>query len=211
MNHDHHLREIIAELPYWPSVSYLANLTNAKLLLLENCEHFVKSSNRNRCWIAGANGPLQLSIPIAGGRSHKQFYREALTDASKAWRRQHWHSIQSAYGKSPFFEFYELELASIYTSDENKLWEFNLLLIKWILEKLTLRPAIAYTDCFRPQYEQNDYRLYGTWQRSELPSYYQCFSEKTGFLSDMAGLDLLFNLGPQGAVSYLLKIHPISA
>ncbi len=206
MNHDQHLATIIAELPYWPSISYLANLTNAKLLLLENCEHFVKSSNRNRCWIAGPNGALLLTIPISGGRSHKQLYREVVAENTKSWRRQHWQSIKSAYGKSPFFEYYEDELATMYYDQENQLWAINLHLLKWLLQKLRLHVEIQQTKDFLHQYEQDDCRLYAAWKRLDLPAYYQCFSEKNGFLSDLAGIDLLFNLGPEAARAYLTRI-----
>jgi len=206
VNHDQHLKEIIAELPYWPSASYLANLANTKLLLLENCEHFVKSSNRNRCWIAGANGALLLSIPISGGRSHKQLYREVLTDDAKAWRRQHWQSIKSAYGKSPFFEFYEAEIQALYTANDSLLWDFNLKLLHWLLAKLGMQLPIQCTETFLGMHPENDCRLYGPWQRREIPAYYQCFSEKNGFQTDMAALDLLCNLGPQGARQYLAKL-----
>lgn len=206
MNHDQHLEEIIAELPYWPSVSYLANLANAKLLLLENCEHFVKSSNRNRCWIAGANGPMMLTVPISGGRSHKQLYREVVPDDSKSWRRQHWQSIKSAYGRSPFFEYYETEIHKLYASNESTLWEFNLKLLNWLLGKLGMQLQIQYTKDFHHPHTNHDFRLYATWRRTEMPSYYQCFAEKNGFQSDMAALDLLCNLGPQGAKHYLAKI-----
>lgn len=193
-------------MPYWPSVSYLANLANAKLLLLENCEHFVKSSNRNRCWIAGANGSLLLSIPIAGGRSHKQLYSEVRVDDTKPWRRQHWQSIKSAYGKSPFFEFYEAELEAMYSSSSKQLWEFNLSLLNWLLKKLDIQPDIHPTKVFAPVEHQNDFRLYVPWQLAKLPPYYQCFSEKNGFQSDMAGLDLLFNLGPMASRQYLARL-----
>lgn len=206
MNHDQHLEGIIAELPYWPSVSYLANLTNVKLLLLENCEHFVKSSNRNRCWITGANGVQLLSIPIAGGRSHKQLYNEVQIDSSKTWRRQHWHSIQSAYGKSPFFEFYAADLSAFYQQSENHLWTFNLQLLTWILQKLGMHLSIQKTEFFQLDHHLPDYRQSTPWRRKELAPYYQCFSEKHGFQTDLAALDLLLNLGPQASNAYLAQV-----
>ena len=40
----------------------------------------------------------------------------------------------------------------------------------------------------------------------ETPKYYQVFSNKYGFLSNLSILDLLFNLGPN-AIDYLYSIN----
>jgi hypothetical protein len=197
---------ILAELPYWPSVSYLAKITIHKRLLLEKCEHFVKSSNRNRCFISSANGIQLLTIPIAGGRSHKQPYAETLIDHRLPWQRQHWHAIESAYGKSAFFEYYHPELKPLYEQSTEKLWEFNEQLLRWLLKKLQIEVEVDYSKSYVKSIPGLDARTSKGPHQNELPPYYQVFANKNGFLSDMAGMDLLFNLGPRAAKAYLLAL-----
>lgn len=198
---------VLAELPYWPSVSYLAKITIHKRLLLEKCEHFVKSSNRNRCFIGSANGIQLLTIPIAGGRSHKQPYAETLIDQRLPWQRQHWHAIESAYGKSAFFEYYQHELRKLYELSPPNLWEFNEQLLHWLLKKLQMEVEVDYTKTYDKTAACLDARTSkGPLQRL-LPSYYQVFADKNGFLTDLAGIDLLLNLGPKAAKAYLLAVQ----
>lgn len=196
----------MAELPYWPSVSYLAKITIHKRLLLEKCEHFVKSANRNRCWLATANGIQLLTIPISGGRSHKQLYSETQTDNRLPWQRQHWQALSSAYGKSPFFEYYAQELVEMYQATPPSLWSFNERILRWLVLKLQLSVEIECTHLFEKSPACRDNRSYGGPHRKNILPYYQVFDNKHGFCSDMASFDLLFNLGPNQARAYLTKL-----
>lgn len=202
---------ILAELPYWPSVSYLTKITIHKRLLLEKCEHFVKSSNRNRCFIGSANGIQLLTIPIAGGRSHKQPYAETLIDQRLPWKRQHWHAIESAYGKSAFFEYYQHELKQIYEQSPENLWDFNEKLLQWLLKKLQIQIIIDCSSSYEKTVACQDIRSSKGPLQKQLPSYYQVFADKNGFLSDLSGMDLLFNLGPMAAKAYLLTAQEAKA
>lgn len=197
---------ILADLPYWASVSYLAKITIHERLLLEKCEHFVKSANRNRCFIASANGIQLLTIPIAGGRSHKQPYATTPIDNRLPWQRQHWHALVSAYSKSPFFEYYAPELEVIYKKPVEYLWNFNEALLLWLLKKIQLKPEVGFTQMYEKNVQCTDLRSSHGPERVTIPAYYQVFDNKHGFLHDMAGFDLLFNLGPQQAKRYLTEL-----
>jgi hypothetical protein len=201
--------KIVMALPYQASIGYLTKLTNHPLLLLEKHEHFVKASSRNRCYIYGANGLHLLSIPVRGGRSHKQLYSETCIDYRQNWPRQHWHSLKSAYGKSPFFEYYETELGHLYAQRPELHWEWNLALFHWILKSLKLQVNMAFTQSFEKPLQAGLIDLRGLELRSpdqNWPVYYQGFASKHGFLADLAGIDLLFNLGPAASLQYLKSI-----
>lgn len=195
-------------LPYQASISYLTKLTNHPLLFLEKQEHFVKASSRNRCFIFGANGIQLLSIPVLGGRSHKQAYQHTQIDHRQNWQRQHWQSLQSAYGKSPFFEYYETELGGLYQVKHNLLWDWNLSLLSWLFNSLRVQIEPAFTEVYEKHLSTGtDFRAIPLRDPSPSnPPYYQCFSEKHGFITDLAGIDLLFNLGPSAAWEYLRQL-----
>lgn len=196
-------------MPYWLSVSHLAKITIHERLLLEKCEHFVKSSNRNRCFIASANGLQLLTIPIAGGRSHKQAYAETRIDHRLPWKRQHWYAMESAYGKSAFFEFYAPELKHIYDEAPDTLWMFNEQLLGWLLSKIQFQIPIESTIEYEKEVPYTDWRSARGPQKLMLPPYYQVFADKNGFLSDLSAMDLLFNQGPKGTKQYLASISSL--
>jgi hypothetical protein len=198
---------IIMELQYLPGVSYLTKIANKPMVLLENCEHFVKSSARNRTAICSANGKQLLTVPIAGGRSHKQLYTQTPISYQTDWRKQHWFSIKSAYGKAPFFEFYELELEALFKQQPALLWDWNLMWTEWLLKKLGIQTKLGWTEKFVATYPPHlDYRNFEKTNHIDPTSpYYQCFSTRFGFLANLSGLDLLLNLGPQQAHQYLIS------
>ena len=195
------------ELQYLPGVSYLTKLANKPMVLLENCEHFVKSSARNRTAIYSANGKQLLTVPIAGGRSHKQLYAQTPIAYQNDWPKQHWFSIKSAYGKSPYFEYYETELERLFAERPALLWDWNLAWTLWLLNKLGLKTQLGLTEKFLPDYPAGlDWRNFEKKElTTSLAPYYQCFSEKNGFLPNLSGLDLLLNLGPRQAHQYLIS------
>ena len=97
--------KIIVESQYFPSISYFWLIDSADEIIIDIHEHFEKQSFRNRTIINGANGPLNLSIPIQH-HSPKMIISEVNVDFKQKWVNAHWRTIQSAYGKAPFFDFY---------------------------------------------------------------------------------------------------------
>ena len=95
------------------------------IVIEEQAEHYVKQTYRNRCIIAGDDGPIALTIPVTApaalpapspsttpGEAHhpigisKTPMHSVLISNHGEWRRQHWNAIVSAYRSSPYFEYY---------------------------------------------------------------------------------------------------------
>ena len=89
-------------LPYIPCIAWVQHALTSDLIYLEAHENYTKQSYRNRTHILSANGLLALNIPVLK-KEHKQLITQIQTDPNENWKRQHWHSIQSAYNKSAFF------------------------------------------------------------------------------------------------------------
>ncbi len=123
---------LLIELQYFaPVIAYstLIKKTNVDFCLYEN---YVRRSFRNRCVIAGANGPISLSVPIAGGRNKRDIYKDVKIDYSTNWQQQHWRSIFSAYGNSPWFFHYADSLENLFSQKVIFLVEWNLLCLDWV-------------------------------------------------------------------------------
>lgn len=198
---------LLIELQYLPPVQYFATLMRHGKVLLEQKENYSKGSYRNRCYIAGANGILMLSIPLAKGKNEQQGIRQTrISTADKNWRNQHWRTIQSAYGNSPFFEFYADGLKALYQKEYEYLWDFNYDLLIWITKKLQLDISISLTS----EYQGNPSDEIADWRNAIHPKqhkqrpdeqfkaayYAQAFEDRHGFLSNLSILDLLFCSGP---------------
>ncbi len=163
-------------------------------------------SFRNRTLIAGSNGIIALSVPLVGGRDQKIPPRDIRIDNSRNWRSQHWKSIQSAYSRSPWFEFYQQEIAGLYQKPVDFLTDWNLNCFMWMTKKLELPVEISFSTQ-EPRVDPPGDRLVLTdqvlpknYHEFSAGRYRQVFEEKLGFLPNLSILDLLFCTGKRGLV-----------
>lgn len=161
-------------------------------------------SFRNRCVIAGAHGTITLSVPLKNGRNQQLPVHEVFIAEKERWQQQHFKSIQSAYNRSPFFEFYRDGLNSLYQQPVEKLVDWNLLCLDWVKEKLTWPVEIRFTEKLIPfQFAGVDDRrnrvLPKNYQNWNPLTYRQVFEERTGFVPNLSILDLIFNTGPSAS------------
>ena len=199
-------------LHYFPCVNAFADLLNASGFQLDGDYPFKRSSFRNRMIIAGANGPITLSIPVVGGRNVKLPYKEVQIDYTNNWQRDHFRTLCTAYGNSPFFQFYRDELEHVYNTQPTYLYEWNFNCLKWVLKKMKVN--LPDFDKNNPnaesgpistllEYLPNNYK---NPLNRNLITYAQVFQDKIGFLVNLSVLDLLFNEGP-GSLQILLNAN----
>lgn len=205
------MKEILVSLPYFGSISHFKELVNASKVWLENEDNFQKQTYRNRMYIYGPNGKLSLNIPIkhlpkTEVKVHQK-YTDVKIDNDSKWQSIHWKSLKTAYQTSPFFEFYEDDLAPLFKTEFTYLYEFNYNCFVTVLECLQMDLDFEKTT----EYEKSpinkvDLRhLSNAKQNNSIPEYIQVFQEKHGFISNLCILDLLFNEGPN-AVEYLKSL-----
>lgn len=188
---------------YLAPIQYYTKLYYYPVVYIETRENYLKQTYRNRCIIAGANGPLSLSIPIIKPDTTKCLTKDIRISDHGNWRHLHWNALVSAYNMSPFFEYYEDDFAPFYEKKYDFLFDFNEELRQLVCELLDIQPEVNYTDSYQPEVS-NDFReairpKHPTEDTSFYPHpYYQVFREKQGFLPNLSIVDLLFNMGPEG-------------
>ena len=175
------------------------------VVYIEACENFQKQSYRNRCRFYGAEGVQILSFPILHeGGTHKQPISEIKIDYKTPWVQQHERAIVSAYGTSAYFEYYQDELFAILETKYEKLFDLNLALLRFFIEKIGLKVDLRLTKDYVTVPEMEDFRERihpkrpnTILQDLELEKpYFQVFAPKYGFMPDLSIMDLLFNEGP---------------
>ncbi|MEM7102563.1 MAG: WbqC family protein [Bacteroidota bacterium] len=195
------------ELHYLGSVQYFSKFTSGKSVCIEQHEHYSKGSFRNRCYIAGANGPLRLSIPLEKGKNDGMLITEVRIDNKNPWQDIHWRSIMSAYGKAPYFEYYGPELAQFFEKRYEFLFRFNLELHQTLLELIGIDNSMTFSESyekFLPASVQ-DLRsfLSPKIQKQKKDTafkeikYNQLFEDRHGFTPGLSVIDLLFCKGPE--------------
>jgi len=191
------MKKVLTELQYLAPVEYYAKILQYDEIIIEAHENFVKSTNRNRCYIAGANGKLRLTIPLHKGRDQRALYTNIDIDNSERWRAIHWHGLVSAYKHAPYFEHYAPYFEKFYLHNtEEKLFNWNQELFLLTMKLLKASQQISFTTEYQKTVSTDieDYRN-KTVIAPQLKEYHQVFIERNGFLPYLSIIDLLMNMG----------------
>ena len=146
------INSLIIDCQYFGTINYIKILFEHSNILIEQYESYQKMSFRNRCMIAGSNGVINLSVPLENGRSQKGLTRDVKISYSTNWQVQHWRSIESAYNRSPYFEFYRDGVWGLLQKEEAFLLDLNLKTLDWLKKALKLPVTISLTDAYRKVY-----------------------------------------------------------
>ncbi len=195
-------QEIIIELQYFPPISYFTLITAFNSIQIEAFEHYRKQSYRNRCLINGANKIEKLIVPV----KHSMFktnIRDVQIDYSMNWFNNHMRAILSAYGKSPFYEYFAEDFLKILNKKHQFLFDLNMEILSKCLELLDIHPSISFTKKYDTSVivsvfdarELIDSKKPDKKNKFFWPSpYYQVFGKN--FVENLSILDLLFCEGP---------------
>ena len=182
---------------FFPSISYLRALCAASDSAIEHHENWIKQSIRNRCEVAGNEGIYPLIVPVLHS-NQKQKVSEIRVDDAQKWRQKHWKSLQTMYGKSPYWEYYDLEINNLLFFPSEFLTEINEQILSFFITQWDLPLRINKTSEFTP-YQQNDARLHSWLERKEtMKAYQQVFHAPSNFASILSALYLLLCMGPMG-------------
>ena len=136
----------LSELPYHPPAAFFAALLRADGLVLEAQENYRKQTYRNRCLIRTAQGVQALTVPVvAGNRAEKVKTTDIEIDYRQNWVHRHWRTLQTAYGNSPYFEYYADYLHDVYQQKPARLFELNLAFLRLELRCFRLTLPVSFT------------------------------------------------------------------
>lgn len=172
-------------------------MSAADTVKVEACETYQKRSYRQRSYLMGPNGLQLLSVPLASGKHSGQAIKEVQISYEHDWVGSMLHTIRSALGSAPYFDYYYPGLAAILRTRYTTLWSLNQAGHRYICESIGLSMQVIETSSFRKSYD-NDYRTYDVKPtRTDQPTYEQVWSDRHGHWDNLSVLDILFCLGPE--------------
>ena len=199
-------RHILIYPSYFPSIATMVAMAKADKITLEIQDNYQKQTYRNRAYIAHSNGKLLLNIPIRHSKSTRhQKTKDVTPENNFSWLAEHWKSIQVAYRTSPYFEFYEDDLAPLFKEPVLKLQGFNIQILETIAELIGLETQILTSNVFDKHTELKDMRHLANCKKEpsyNFDTYHQVFEGNHGRIENLSILDLLFNEGPN-TLNYL--------
>ena len=204
------MQPILIESQYAGNCSYWNLLLKSKEIYIDSHEHYVRRSYRNRTHILGANGLLRLSIPLESGKSQHAAMKDVRISYNERWQELHWHSMVSAYSRSPYFDYYEDHLKKFYEQKFELLIDYNFQFMLTIASILKVDLSVKFTEKYfsKDEFFGTDYRSFILPnKKSEInfSSYPQVFNDRFPFEADLSILDVLFNKGTT-SVEYLSKL-----
>ena len=129
---------------YFGPIQWYQKLNRYDECLIERHESFIKQTYRNRMLIPTTNGPLSLTIPTNHNTSLAM--KDIRISDHANWRHVHWNALLSAYGESPFFEYYQDDIRPFYEKKYEFLFDFNMEITEKMIELLDIRPKISVTS-----------------------------------------------------------------
>ncbi len=201
---------------YFGPIQWYQKLYRYGKVYVEAYENFTKQTYRNRCLIATTNGVQALTVPVERpsavinadetARFGKCLMKDVRISDHGNWRHLHWNALSSAYGESPFFEYYADDLRPFFERQWTFLYDFNMEICAKICDFIGIEPDIEPTveyipadsedlvgtadfrDAIRPKHPLPDPEF-------EPRRYYQVYERKHGFTPNLSILDLVFNMG----------------
>ncbi len=199
--------KVLLSTTYFGPVQWYQKFYRSDEVQIEQHENFLKQTYRNRCLIATTQGVQALTVPVE--HHNGQCIKDLRISDHGNWRHLHWNALQSAYGESPFFEYYQDDLRPFFDKRWTFLLDFNEEIRQKTCELIDIRPRVSFSSEFRVESgEFTDFRNVISPKHPEpdpdfFPKpYYQVYQQRHGFLPNLSILDLLFNMGPE-SIFYL--------
>ncbi|HAP02245.1 MAG TPA: hypothetical protein DCQ93_10010 [Bacteroidetes bacterium] len=185
-------KQVVLNACLFPKISWFQKAVRFENVLLSEEEKYRKENHPNRYSIAAAGGRIELTVPLSGGRNQKSKMNK-LVIANDLWKRKHWQTIQSSYGKAPYYLYYADAIHEVIFSNTKEFSDLCLKSIQVMGKEMKLKTKFSIT---------HEIAGVSLIDNTETPIYPQVFSDRNAFQKDLSVIDLLFNTGPD-SLNYL--------
>ncbi len=174
---------------------------------------FLKQNGLNRYAIGGPNGIQPLTVPVFHEDRNLPLPKVRINYSEK-WVKDHKQAWQTAYGKSPFFEYYDYRFWALLDEQPETMETLIDGCNKLLFNNLKITASLEYVEIPEAQQSLIAHQLLSPFHQHadklEIISYAQVFDTRYGFRTPLSALDLLFHLGPL-AQAYFQQYQQVDA
>lgn len=180
------------------SVAYYALMAQYPAAFIDTSLRYDKRfKSVHRYSIADTRGELRLTVPVSrpdgAFLSGKLTWNQVTVSSHARWWEVHLQALESAYSRTPFFEFYIDRFAPVLNPEPRSICSMVLEADALIRDILGLDTRML--DSLPA--EGDDYRRTDFSKLDAPRQYWQIRAGNYGFLPKLSVLDLIFNLGPE--------------
>lgn len=182
--------KLLAPVPYYIELAKAGE----KARLISGLRFNKRNKAMHRTTIADTRGIINLTIPVQHDKATT--WDDVKISSHGEWWRNHSETLASAYGRTPFYEFYIDRFAELFNPKSavgQSVTQYNISAHKEICKILLLEdtPVATAEECV-------------TGKPAVIgdvnPTYWQIRSNNQGFHQNLSILDLIFNIGPEAAL-----------
>lgn len=181
-------RTLVLAPAYCGSIYRYAAMAMYGNVVIDTSRRFNKREKEcHRCTIEGPNGLQRLTVPLEKPQQwHSTLLDDVKVSTHGEWWHVHWGAIESAYGRTPYFEYYADELLPAFSGKIEQLAELDGMIHSFCMKALGISPGTTLSEpvdrAIPPM--------------ADIP-YYQVWDKRYGFMPGLSVLDLIFNMGPE--------------
>ena len=146
-----------------------------------------RCKDAHRFTIADTRGPLELTVPVS--KPYGRTWATTSVSLHGRWWEVMWAALESAYGRTPFFEFYADDFKPLLSDPDRftSVADLNEGFDRAIRRAIGLTKEITYVESGRP----------AEIAPFDPEPYWQLRRDTLGFIPGLSILDMVFNLGPE--------------
>ncbi len=182
---------------YFGNIGYYARMAAYGHAVICADALFDKREKRvHRCDIADTHGAVSLTVPIA--KPHgiaRARWSDVRLSGHGVWWHVHRVTLESAYGRTPFFEFYIDRFLPFLSPSVMESYP-TIAALDLALDA-AIRDILLIDTEIRIGGDGLDYERPDMLPPAAISPYYQVRADRQGFIPNLSVLDLIFNLGPE--------------
>ncbi|MFT4733944.1 MAG: hypothetical protein ACI9DJ_001138 [Algoriphagus sp.] len=183
---------------FLPCIAYFQEILNQDQIRLNADDIYIKQTYRNKTQILGANKVENLIVPVHAS-SMKTPSKDVRIDNKTSWQRNQLRTLEAAYLKSPFYQFYDYIFEPLFKNKYIFLIDLQIESLTVCLRCLQLEKTIC-QESFSAKKGLVDINSKVLPIEYSFKPYLQNFGNE--FVPNLSVMDLLFCKGPE-AIIYL--------